>query len=280
MRRAPTNPRPLVPNFPRAGGSNAIIGATLTTPPPTAPAGTAGSPQATTIAQGSNATNAGGFGSVPSALSEAVQTSKIWNVSIPAQSDGVPGTLTISASGTQFYVILASAPVNIRVANGIYNSFSTNNKLMLKKPFNGMEIQNENAFPVALSLFVGWDDFTSYSFTLTNQEEDLATYETSPEPQTSARIVIPDLSGQTFEAADGSTQIAVSRSMIIISNVDASQGLFLQGGLTSSTNNSGVLWIPAGQSLQHLSGGNFCLTINASTSVNAAVSEIYNSIPA
>lgn len=276
MRKTQTNPRPLVPRFAVAKGTNS-------TGAPAAPASSAPGPAAApnnTPVTTTNATGAGGIGVSPEANSQAVQASKIWNVSIPAATGSTPGYLVLAATGTQFFVVIASAAVQIRVPNGQYNSFTTNSKLVLKQSFSGLEIQNTNDFPVALSLFVGWDDYSQYSFSLQNPQTANVTKATSPDPQTEEVIAIEDLSGQAFTAADGSSWIAVSRVIVLISNVDASQGLWLQGGLSGNTNAGGVLFIPAGQSLQHQSGGNFFLTINDSTSVNAAVSEIYVAIPA
>ena len=64
------------------------------------------------------------------------------------------------------------------------------------------------------------------------------------------------------------------RVAILIGNVDSSALLYLQGGLTGSTNAGGIP-IFAQQLIQINASGNFFLTLNNSTLVNATVTEIY-----
>jgi hypothetical protein len=283
VKRAPsTNLDPLVPKFDTVKGTNALNNGVSQTQNTLAfPSKTV---QTKDVVTSTNDTGAGGFGATPASTSAATQTSKIWNVSIPAaqtvNGQFVPGALPIAATGTQFFVTLASASINIRVPNGVFNSYSSNQKVVFQKAFAGLELQNLNAFAVAVSIFVGWDDFTSYQFTLQNSAVPNVTYATSGTPNTVACINIPDLMGQAFTAADGSAWIAVQRVAVIVSNEDASQVLRLQGGLNLTTSAGGVVTIQPKTDIAHPSSGNFCLTINNSTNVNATVSEIYLALPA
>ena len=239
---------------------------------------TGATPQPLGIVTTTNDTGAGGVGAVPTSAA-ATQSDKVWQLTIPAATVNgtvtTPGVYPLPQIASQFYIVEASAQITITQSpGGVENPFSTNQKLICEKDFSLLTIKNYNSFPVALTIFVGTNDFTSYQFTLQNSNLPQRAYSTSPTPQGSALIAIPDLSGQAFIDASGASRIAVSRVAILIGNVDSSALLYLQGGLTGSTNAGGIP-IFAQQLIQINASGNFFLTLNNSTLVNATVTEIY-----
>ena len=230
-------------------------------------------PQSIGVAKGTNDTGAGGVASSPK-QSTNVQADKIWTLSIPAGTPSNPSTIPIIQTASKFFVITASATINIRTSNGLFNPFTSYQGLKLANNFSQLEIQNTNNFPVAVQIFVGTSDFESYLIALQQSNLPTRVYNTSPTPNSSALIAIPDKSGQAIMDAQGVSRIAVQRVAILIGNVDGSTTVYLQPGLTGSTNASGVPIFP--QQLINISAaGNFFITINNSTNLNVSVTELY-----
>jgi hypothetical protein len=200
-------------------------------------------------------------------------------------SIGAGTTIPISLQGTEFYVIASNGTVYIRPnPGGTFNEYfqGTGQSMAPGSAFTMLEVQNQNTFPVAILIVVGFGSFIDKRLIIdqnTNPNICVATYSV---PQTSPILRIPDLSGQLITSVQGTKYYALNRVQLTVSNVDTTTPIYIQGYTSDSalTNNvGGVLNVPPQQDIVLAASGAFGLTLNKSTNVNCLVSEIYQGIP-
>lgn len=209
------------------------------------------------------------------------RVSNVYNVTVPAAVNGVPGVLPQVCTGTQFYVLYTSAPINIRPSKGSYNSYNTGQGLQLddENAFTQVEFQNSTANPIVVSLFVGWQEFIDRTLILNNVTTPSVVNPTAPVPNVAAFIDIPDLSGTTFTDVNGKKWIAINRVAIIISNADTATSYLVQKYGSRVSNGNAIAIAYPSTALRLDISGNYTLATGGAN-VNAVVSEIYNAIPA
>lgn len=213
------------------------------------------------------------------------------NVAVVRESGGrsiaIPiaagNTVPIPQRGTQFYLQICTGTVNIRARAGAsgagdFSLFTQGTGDRSKTAFDIIEIENPNAFPVVLQIWIGFDDFIDNRLILSNATIPNVTNPTQPTP-TATNIPIPDLSGSAFFDINGNKWLALFRVAIIISNTSTGTTLLLQQFGSVIAGGPAVLSIPPGLVIAHNSSGNFCLNVGGGT-IPAIVSEIYQSIPA
>lgn len=188
-----------------------------------------------------------------------------------------------NAYGTNAYLFICSALVNMRVrgvkyGTGTYSTFSQATGIKTKVPFDTVEIQNENAFAVAIQLWVGDDDFIDNRSNLPSSNPDVPNIvfngKTSP-----ASVLIPDLSGNPFFDNNGLQWIAIQRLKIIICNQDTGGNVIQIQSQTSAAYNdgTGTLIVPALQDIEYTTGGDFSAW-SAGGTIIGIISEIYQAI--
>ena len=203
------------------------------------------------------------------------RTSLFINASIPANS-----VVPFAAQGTQFYVLVTSAAVNIRPSKGSFNTYNVGQGLQLDETnaFASIEVQNTTANAIAVSIFVGFDSFIDNTLILNNASNPAVAYPTYPTPSVAATININDLSGTAFTDVNGKKWIAVNRVAILVFNLDTSASYLIQlkgantatgKAIASSFPTTGLRLDVTGDYAMATGGGN----------INAIVSEIYNAIP-
>lgn len=224
------------------------------------------------VATGSNRTNSSGspLGTVLS------RTSLTINNIVPANS-----TLQVPATGTQFYVIIQTAPLSIRPSGGVFNQYTQGTGLQLEEinAFQLLEVKNDNAFSVVFSLFVGFDQYIDNRLILGDTGQLLVARPTNSLASVATNININDISGNAFVDINGDTYYALSREAIYVFNPDTGTTLLLQkyGAVTSS--GVSVACIYPTSSLRYAASGDYCLNLGGAA-INAIVSELYNAIPA
>lgn len=218
-----------------------------------------------------NRTNSGGasLGSVKH------RTSLIYNNVIPAGQ-----TLPVPASGTQFYVIVCTAAIAIKPSGGVFNSYAQGKGLQLDEvnAFNLLQVRNDNAFPVAFSIFVGFDAYIDKTFILNQTGQATVAYPTYPTANSSIQVLIPDLSGQAFSDINGNQFYALSREAIYIFNPDPGVTLLLQKANSNISNGPAVGIVYPVSSLRYAASGDFSLSVGGGN-INCIVSELYEAIP-
>lgn len=224
------------------------------------------------VSQGSNRLNSSGssLGTVKNRSSQFIT-----NI-VPAG-----GTLPVPCNGTQFYVTVATATINIRPSDGVFNNYvaGTGLQLLEVNAFSLLEVQNTNAFPVVFQIFVGFDQFIDKRIFLALNNTPQVINPTAPTPSALTVINIPDLTNQQFTDINGKKWYAIARTALLIFNPDGGATLTLQkfGALTST--GPAVAMIYPTTSLNLPVSGSY--TINAGGgAINAVVSEIYQALAA
>lgn len=203
------------------------------------------------------------------------RTSLFINASIAAGE-----TKSFAATGTQFYVLVTSAPINIRPSKGSFNSYNVGQGLDLDESnaFSALEVQNTTTNPIAVSIFVGFDSFIDNTLILNNASNPAVALPTAPIPNVAATININDISGTSFTDINGKKWIAVNRVAILIFNVDTAATYLIQlAGANTATGKAIAASFPL-TGLRLDVTGNYAMATGGGN-INAIVSEIYNAIP-
>ncbi len=221
------------------------------------------------IANDSNRTNTSGqFRSNRGATSLTV------NQVIPANS-GVP----VSVSGAFFYVTVATAEIQVRPAGGAYNPYvpGTGLNVGAGNEFDRLDVYNNNAFPVAFQLFIGFDGFIDNRVILATGGAQPIGYPTYAIQSTANVVNIVDLSGQPFTDINGGLWYAVNRVSLTICNADTGTSILLQKATATSSADPAIAFIQPNTSYREQLAGNYRITQGGN--INAIVNEIYNAIP-
>ena len=143
--------------------------------------------------------------------------------------------------------------------------------------FTSVEVQNPTAAPVVVSVWVGRSNFIDRRLILASQATPQVANPTNP-TVSATTVNINDLSGGSFTDINGKSWLAISRVLILISNLDSGVVLLVQktGGTGSS---AAILAVQPLTDRAIPVSGNYTLN-NGGAAVNAIVSEIYLAIPA
>lgn len=190
------------------------------------------------------------------------------------------GTLPLPVSGCNFYLLLTSATVKIRPAGGQFDEYTTGTGLRLpeENAFDQLEINNPNAFAIAFSIFIGWDDYDDRRLILANQSVPMVVYPTYPTANAATNVQITDRSGQVITDINLVQWYAVYRVAILVFNPDTGVTLLVQksGSVVAGGPSIGVVYPQT--SLRLDVGGDYTLHLGGAN-INAIVSEIYACIP-
>jgi hypothetical protein len=187
------------------------------------------------------------------------------------------GSVPYTIEGESFYMVAASAALNIRPAGGAWNPFVPGTGL--KIPGGGMfkfiEVQNPNNYPVSFSLFVGFGEYIDKRL-ISNSSFYFPTTRIcySPTPPVAGPINIPDLSGGAFYDLNGVQWLALYRIAAYFDNLDLNDNYIIQNAASSGAI-AGTVFPQTTRTLA--SSGNFSL-LNGAGIVNCAVQELYMSI--
>lgn len=189
------------------------------------------------------------------------------------------GVLPIPAAGTQFYLVFATATLNIRPSGGVFAPYqqSTGLQLVEANAFELIEVQNTNAGPVVFQLFVGFDQYIDNRLTLNSSLTPTVAFPTYPVANAAASVAINDLSSLSFVDINGQKWFAIQRLSIIVCNPDTGVTLLLQKSGAATSSGPAVAVIYPQTSLNLPIQGNYSLSLGGA-SVNAIVSELYQSI--
>ena len=219
------------------------------------------------VATGTNRINSSGR----ALASQKARTSQIINNIVQ------PGTtLPVPAAGTQFYLLVATLPVQIRPKGGVFNTYSAGKGLQLlpENAFDLLEIRNTSSVAIVFSIFVGFDGYIDNTLILnTASGEAQVVNPTYPAVNASNNINIPDLTGTLFTDPNGEGWYAISRTAILLFNADAAAVYDVENTANSQT----VALLQPLQALRLDFSGDYRITEGGN--INAIVSEIYQAIP-
>jgi hypothetical protein len=192
-------------------------------------------------------------------------------------------TLPIPGTGSSFYFDTLSSQIQARAwINGTPGTFANYvqgtgldiDPLKTGATYQTLEIFNPNAFAVVVGLRIGFLGFIDNRVILPTQQTVGVTYPTYAAPNTSADILIPDLSNQIITDVNGVKWLAISRSAIRLSNLsNVVQPIYGADGVSVVDEIIGgtAYYLPSAQGTFRVktAGGNF----------NGSISETYNAIP-
>lgn len=225
------------------------------------------------VATGSNRVNSSGNLNATGPLS---RTSIIFPLIVPAGKTGA-----VPIAGSTFYVTVATAPVDIRPLNGVFNRYTQGQGMKVQEvnAFPALEVSNPNAFSVVVQVFVGFDNFIDNRLILANTGQQLIARPTYPTANAASVVNIDDISGAAFNDVNGNSWYALQREAIYVFNPDAGVTLLLQEAGSVVANGPAVAVIYPTTSLRYAASGNYCLNVGGGN-INAIVSELYQAIPA
>jgi len=191
-----------------------------------------------------------------------------------------PGASTnVTSQGNKFYLIVATAAVNIRPggsAGGDFTLYSQGTGAQTQQPFDWLELNNPNSIPIIISIWCGFDDFIDNRLILANATLQNIAYPTQS-TATTGQILIPDLSGGAFFDINGKKWLALFRQAILVSNLDPATPVLLQKYGAATSSGPAILNCPPQLPVEFQGSGNYTVV---GGSANVIVSEIYQAIPA
>ena len=183
----------------------------------------------------------------------------------------------INSAGNQFYLVVATAPVNIRPDGGDFSLYQqgTGSQSRLSD-FKILEIQNPNSVPVVISCWVGFDAFIDNRLIIANTLTPSVVKPTQTAP-TATFIDIPDISASVFSDINGNQWIAIQRTAILVFNTDSATTIYLQGAGATTAAGPSVGVIYALTPVRFDFSGNYSISVGGGT-IPAIVSEIYTAV--
>lgn len=196
---------------------------------------------------------------------------------------GANTTLPLPVTGSSYYVLTASAKVDIRPMSagsvGIFDTHvtGTGKRVGDVNAFEMLEVKNNNAFPVVFSIFVGWDDYIDKRLIVATDTNPQVAFNTYDTPNSAAIVNITDKSGQTFTDINGGKWYAINRVAILVFNTDGGVSLLVQKANSVVGNGPAVANVPPLTAVRLDFSGNYRINLGGAN-INAIVTEIYNAV--
>lgn len=184
----------------------------------------------------------------------------------------------INFPGTTFYISYSAAPVNIRPRGGTFNTYLQGTGIKFEKGFTSLEIQNANAFPVLVQVFIGFDEFIDNRVIIDYTAQPLVAIPRCDTASSLTFIDCSDLSTQAITDINGGKWWGIQREALYVFNPDTGITLLLQKAGANTSSGPAVAVIYPQTTLRYPSSGNFSLSLAGAT-INAIVSDIYYCLP-
>lgn len=187
-------------------------------------------------------------------------------------------TVQVQSTGTRAYFVVCSAPVNARPKGGDFVLYQQGTGIDTGTViFQGVEIQNPNAVPVVISMFVGFAGFIDNRLIIADAITPNVAYPTYPVASAGTVVNIPDLSGGPFTDINGVGWYAISRNAILVFNADSGVTYNLQRANATAAGDPSIGVIYPLTPIQFQVSGNYRIT-KGGAPINVVVSEIYTAI--
>ena len=187
---------------------------------------------------------------------------------------------TISGYGQMVYIVIATAPVNVRTrgSKGTSSySLLTQGTGINDTEFDVVDLQNPNAVPIVVQVWTGLSKFIDNRLILANQQIPQVAFPTAPTANAKTHIAINDLSGGAFADINGVNWLALQRLAIIVCNVDSGATFLLQAAGAATATGPAVAAVYPLTSLNLPVSGDYSMDVGGGT-INVIVSEIYLAI--
>lgn len=191
--------------------------------------------------------------------------------------------LVLPVTGTSFYLQVATAPIQIRPTGngvGVFNEYSQGTGLYvgLENTFANLELKNNNAFTVVVSIFIGFDGFIDNRLIIATTTTPLVAYPTYPTPNAAGNVNITDKSGSVIVDINGNEWYAIQREGMYIFNVDTGIVYLIQKFGSVVANGPAIGAVYPQTTLRLPESGNYCINVGGAN-INVIVSEVYQALP-
>src|SRR5882757_170250 len=227
--------------------------------------------QAPSVDRSNNRTNTQGL---PPALTQFRASFRYANIVAAGQ------TLPVPCSGTQFYLRITTAPIQIKPSGGVFGEFAQGQGMQLaeENAFDMLQVRNLTAQPVVFELFVGFQGFIDNTLIVPLDTNRVVAFPTYPTANAATTVNFVDKSAQAFTDINGNQWYALYREAIYISNVDGGVTYLLQKSGSVVANGPAVIAIFPTTTLRLPYSGNYTLNVGGGN-INVIASEGYIAIP-
>ncbi len=193
----------------------------------------------------------------------------------------VGASTTVAGYGTMAYIVIATAPVNVRTRGpkgaSAYSTLTQGTGIR-NTVFDAVDLQNPNTVPIVVQIWTGVSQFVDNRLIIANQSIPQVVYPTYPKANTAAAVNFVDLSGSQFADINGNLWIALYRVAIICSNIDGGITYLLQKSGSIISNDSAIAAIFPLTSINLPISGNYTMSVGGAN-INVIACEIYSAIP-
>lgn len=189
---------------------------------------------------------------------------------------------TISGYGTSAYIVIATAPVNVRTRGKAGTSaytLLTQGTGIKDTEFDAVDLQNPNNIPIVVQVWTGISNYIDNRLIIANQSIPQVVRPTYPTASSAATVNFNDISGGSFTDINGKVWLALYRIAILIFNVDSGTTYLLQKAGATGPAAPAIAAIYPLTSLNLPISGDYVLNIGG-PNVNVIGSEIYSAIAA
>lgn len=189
---------------------------------------------------------------------------------------------TVSGQGTSVYLVISTAPCNIRTRGSKGTSaysLLTQGTGAKGLEFDQVDLQNPNSVPIVVQIWTGFAEFIDNRLIIANQSIPQVILPTYPTANAAVSVNFVDKSGSQFADINGKQWIALYRIALIVSNVDNGVTYLLQAAGAGTSSGPAVAAIYPGTSLNLPVAGDYTINVGGGN-INVIASEIYSAIAA
>lgn len=214
--------------------------------------------------------NAGNFATASNPANGSKSAQVITTV-IPAN-----GNTNLFQAGTDFYLIIATASIDIAPNNASFNTYTQGTGLQVDPSarFDFVQIRNRTSNSVIIQIFIGFGSYIDNRLIVANpliSNIEYPTYDANVSPLSD--LFIPDLSGTSILDLNGNVWLALQRSALQIFNQDTGATILLK----NSANSISVAAVFPETGITLPISGNYRIKPPSST-IPGIVSEVYIAI--
>ena len=188
---------------------------------------------------------------------------------------------TIAGYGTMAYLVISTAPVNVRTRGSKGTSaytLLTQGTGVRDVEFDQVDLQNPNSVPIVVQIWTGNANFIDNRLIIANQSIPQVVFPTYPTANAAASVNFVDRSGTNITDINGGLWVALYRVAIIVCNVDGGTTFLLQKAGAATASGPAVAAIYPFTSLNLPIAGNYTINVGGAN-INVIASEIYSAIP-
>lgn len=160
-------------------------------------------------------------------MNEAINRTAVERqIEIPAASNGVPGSKSLDAPGTSFYMIECSGEVEIRTDENPFKTYrkSTGEEFPREQSFSRLEFRNNGSARLSIRVWAGWGRYIDQRFEMLEVATRARGW--TDWPGTAQQVPANSKIDVVAELGDG----IISRKSVLVTNLDANENVRIEDG--------------------------------------------------